>query len=98
MTSHQPARLPRPVRAVCETFLSLLDEQLPGLVEGLYPHGSLGFGEWYDGRRDVDFVAVSSRRANERELRRLEGLHEHRRVRRPMAAAAHRGVVLPRHR
>ncbi len=72
----RPTRLPKPVRAVCETYLSLLDEQLPGTVEGLYLHGSLGFGEWYDGRSDVDFVAVWSRRPHEHELRRLEALHE----------------------
>ncbi len=76
MISEEPVRLPRPVRAVCDTFASLLGEQLPGLVEGLYLHGSLGFGEWYDGRSDVDFVAVSSRRPDEGEVRRLAALHE----------------------
>lgn len=76
VTPERPRPLPRPVRAVCETFLALLDEQLPGLVEGLYLHGSLGFGEWYDGRSDVDFVAVSSRRPDEQEVRRLGALHE----------------------
>lgn len=76
MIPEEPVRLPRPVRTVCDTFGSLLDEQLPGRVEGVYLHGSLGFGEWYDGRSDVDFVAVWSRRPDERELRGLEALHE----------------------
>ena len=31
------------VRAVTDTFLSLADEAAPGLVEGLYLHGSIGF-------------------------------------------------------
>jgi hypothetical protein len=52
--------LPAPVRQVTELFLSLADDAAPGLVEGLYLHGSLGFGEWYDGRSDVDYVAVLS--------------------------------------
>lgn len=75
-TSDQPVRLPGPVRIVCETFRALLDEQLPGRVEGLYLHGSLGFGEWYDGRSDVDFVAAWSRRPEAEEARRLAALHE----------------------
>ncbi len=41
-----------------DTFQSLIQEAAPGLLEGLYLHGSLGFGEWYPGRSDVDFVAV----------------------------------------
>ena len=49
---------PAEVLQVAETFLSLADETVPGLVEGLYLHGSLGFGEWYDGRSDIDYVAV----------------------------------------
>lgn len=51
---------PAEVQQVTGTFLSLADEAAPGLVEGLYLHGSLGFGEWYDGRSDIDYVAVLS--------------------------------------
>ncbi|HET7735733.1 MAG TPA: hypothetical protein VFK52_07145 [Nocardioidaceae bacterium] len=54
---------PVEVAAVTATFLSLVDEADPGLVEGLYLHGSLGFGEWYAGRSDIDYVAVLSRPA-----------------------------------
>ncbi|MDP3967689.1 MAG: hypothetical protein Q8Q02_05365 [Nocardioides sp.] len=53
--------LPREVAEVCAAFLALADEAEPGLVEGLYLHGSLGFGEWYAGRSDIDHVAVLSR-------------------------------------
>lgn len=56
---------PAEVRQVTSTFLSLVDEAAPGLVEGLYLHGSLGFGEWYDGRSDIDFVAVLAQRSAE---------------------------------
>ncbi len=51
---------PVEVTAVTDTFLSLVDEAAPGLVEGLYLHGSIGFGEWYPGRSDIDYVAVVS--------------------------------------
>jgi hypothetical protein len=64
------------VRTVCDAYLGAVDEALPGLVEGLYLHGSLGFGEWYAGRSDVDFVAVGSRRPDRDEVRVLEQVHE----------------------
>jgi hypothetical protein len=71
----RPAWPPHQVRTVCEEHLALVDRELPGLVEGLYLHGSLGFGEWYDGRSDVDFVAVTSTRPDAEVVRRLEALH-----------------------
>lgn len=67
---------PLEVRAVCDTYLALVEETVPGLVEGLYLHGSLGFGEWYAGRSDVDFVAVTSRRPDAATVRRLAEVHE----------------------
>jgi hypothetical protein len=51
------------VTAVTDTFLSLMDEAAPGLVEGLYLHGSIGFDEWYAGRSDIDYVALLARPA-----------------------------------
>jgi hypothetical protein len=57
-------------------FLDLADELLPGLVEGLYLHGSLGFGEWYDGRSDVDYVAVLSHRPDTAATQALGELHD----------------------
>lgn len=44
-----PGWPPHDVRTVCDAYLDAVDEALPGLVEGLYLHGSLGFGEWYAG-------------------------------------------------
>lgn len=68
--------LPRPVHQVCDLFLALADERLPGLVEALYLHGSLGFGEWYDGRSDVDYVAVLARRAGGGTVEVLRDVHD----------------------
>lgn len=66
---------PAAVRAVTDTFLSLVDEARPGLVEGLYLHGSLGFGEWYDGRSDIDYVAVLADRPDPATVDLLRGVH-----------------------
>jgi hypothetical protein len=67
---------PPEVRQVCEVYLSMADEAAPGLVEGLYLHGSLGFGEWYAGRSDIDFVAVTSGRPDAATVRLLRDVHE----------------------
>ena len=63
--------LPEPVRQVTTCYLSLAEEHVPGLVEGVYLLGSLGWGEWYDGRSDVDFLAVTRERADPRRLHEL---------------------------
>ncbi len=67
---------PHGVRTVCEAYLAAVDDALPGLVEGLYLHGSLGFGEWYAGRSDIDFVAVTAERPDVRTVRSLQRMHE----------------------
>lgn len=67
---------PTEVWLVCDTYLSMVDEELPGLVEGLYLHGSLGFGEWHAGRSDVDFVAVTADRPDEATVARLRDVHD----------------------
>jgi hypothetical protein len=66
---------PRDVKQVTSLFLDLVDEAAPGLVEGLYLHGSIGFGEWYAGRSDVDFVAVTADRPTTEEVGVLRDVH-----------------------
>ena len=68
--------LPSQVRQVTDLFLSLADEAMPGLVEGLYLRGSLGFGEWYDDRSDIDYVAVLADRPDGATLARLREVHD----------------------
>ena len=63
--------VPEPVRHVTAHYLALAEERVPGLVDGLYLGGSLGFGEWYDGRSDVDFVAVTTDRPDLADAARL---------------------------
>jgi hypothetical protein len=63
--------LPEPVRQVTAHYLTLAEERVPGVVEGLYLLGSLGWGEWYDGRSDVDFLAVTGERPDPAPLHEL---------------------------
>lgn len=67
--------LPDQVTEVTSRFLTEIDERAPGLVEGLYLHGSLALtGEFFPGS-DVDFVAVLPARPGEAELAALAGAH-----------------------
>ncbi|HEY3531382.1 MAG TPA: aminoglycoside adenylyltransferase domain-containing protein [Nocardioides sp.] len=65
--------LPAPVEAVCTTFLSAVPE---GLVSGLYLHGGLAFGEWVEGKSDVDFTATLACRASSDDVAALRAAHE----------------------
>jgi hypothetical protein len=60
-----PSELPSEVSQTTSTFLDAIDRSEPGLVVGLYLHGSLGFGEFFAQRSDIDYVAVLSRRPDE---------------------------------
>ncbi|GAA3377360.1 hypothetical protein GCM10020367_52740 [Streptomyces sannanensis] len=68
--------LPPEVRQTTSTFLAAIDASAPGLVEGLYLCGSLGFGEFFPERSDVDFVAVLAERPDRAALEALAEAHE----------------------
>jgi hypothetical protein len=47
----------------------------PGLVTGLYLRGGIGFGEYVDGKSDIDFVATLARRPAPEDVGALETAH-----------------------
>jgi len=65
--------LPGPADAVCTTFPSSVPD---GLVTGLYLRGGLGFGEWVDGKSDVDFVVTLAQRPGPDEVAALRRAHD----------------------
>jgi len=67
--------VPADVARVTETFLRAVDARAPGLVRGLYLRGSLGFGEYFPGRSDVDFAAILSGRPDRARLEALGAAH-----------------------
>ncbi len=67
--------LPAEAASVTSQFLDLADVGAPGLVTGLYLHGSLSFGEYFPGQSDVDFAAVLSQRPDEGQLEALASAH-----------------------
>lgn len=50
------------VRSVAEAFLREVDEELPGLVEGLYLTGSVALGDFRPHTSDINFVVVTTER------------------------------------
>jgi len=69
-------RLPAEVSGVTSQFLNLIDASAPGLVQGLYLRGSLGFGEYFAGASDVDFTAVLAARPDAGQVAALAAAHE----------------------
>ncbi len=63
------------VRTICAAHAALLDARLPGLLDGLYLHGSIGFDGEFHGGSDIDFVAVTSRRPTEADIEVLRQVH-----------------------
>lgn len=67
--------LPRVVIDVCTAHVVALDAALPGFLEGVYLHGSIGFGGEFHQGSDIDFVATCTRRATEDDVAALRHVH-----------------------
>lgn len=67
--------LPAEVDQVTQAFLSLTDDALPGVIEGLYLHGSIGFAEWFEATSDIDYVAVLRGRPDDATVDALRTVH-----------------------
>ena len=67
-------QLPSDVRATAERAVRLIHERLPGYLDGMYLHGSLCWGEYFDDS-DIDFVATTTRRPNETDIAKLQQIH-----------------------
>jgi hypothetical protein len=56
-------------------YLEMVDEQLPGFVEGVYVVGSFALDDWQPGRSDLDVVVVTSEPASDDDARSLFAVH-----------------------
>lgn len=75
--------LPLPVREVTGSFLSEIDQRLPGRLTGLFLHGSICWGEFFPGS-DIDFVAVWGELPTGTDLDLLRAAHEATNAQHPM--------------
>lgn len=69
-------RIPAPIRDLLTDYLQSLATELPGLVDGLYLHGSVALNAFNKDLSDIDFVAFLTRRATAADLDRLRAIHQ----------------------
>lgn len=67
--------LPQAVQPLLDTYIHQIDEALPGLLSGLYLHGSIALGAFDPQLSDVDFIAVLSRPCTEDDIDHLRSIH-----------------------
>jgi hypothetical protein len=68
-------RIEDEVGAVLGNYLEIVDDLLPGFVEGLYVVGSMALGDWTSGLSDLDIVAVSAEPATDEDAGSLRTAH-----------------------
>ena len=67
-------RVPLAIRSMTDAYTEGLDKDLPGLVRGVYLHGSAALGA-FDDQSDVDFLTLINRKLTCEELAYLTDLH-----------------------
>lgn len=68
-------RLPEGVQRVVQVYEQAVDDEAPGLVEGLYLTGSTALGEFRPHTSDIDFLAVTSNRPDATAVAALRRAH-----------------------
>ena len=57
------------------TYVEIVDQCAPGLLEGLYVVGSYALDDWHDDRSDIDIVAVMAEPATDDDAGNLRTAH-----------------------
>ncbi len=68
-------RIPDSIQKVLTLFIDKCNKELPGLLEGMYLHGSIAIDAYLEGQSDIDFVAVTSRKLTSDDAARLKDIH-----------------------
>lgn len=72
----QDNRIPEVIKPLLDEYVSLLEQKLPGLVNGLYLHGSIALGAFNERMSDIDFIALCSRPCTPDDVEHLKQIHE----------------------
>ncbi|MBT2640470.1 aminoglycoside adenylyltransferase domain-containing protein [Bacillus sp. ISL-39] len=67
--------LPEIVENVLKDYITLLNEHLPGTIEGLYIHGSIALSAYVDDSSDIDFITLTNRRLTVRDSEAFSYIH-----------------------
>ena len=68
--------IPQPVQLVLKEYIDLINDALPGLLAGLYLHGSLALDAFNPGLSDIDFISITSRRCTRADIDTLRVVHD----------------------
>lgn len=68
-------RIPKVVDTILTEYINLFNEHFPGLVEGLYIHGSIALNAYVEDSSDIDFITVTKRRLTEEDSKALTFIH-----------------------
>ena len=79
------AEIPQSVQQVLDEYIALIHEALPGLLAGMYLHGSLALGAFDPRLSDIDFISIISRRCSATDIDSLRAIHDTLRQRYPQA-------------
>jgi hypothetical protein len=69
-------RIPEPIRPTLQDYVSLVNQQLAGLMKACFIEGSIALGGFNEHFSDIDFVAVLARAATPAEIDSLRLIHK----------------------
>jgi hypothetical protein len=69
-------RIPEPIQPVLQNYLSLVNQQLPGVLQAFYVEGSIALGGFNERFSDIDFIASLTHQATPAEIEVLGRLHQ----------------------
>ena len=70
-----PTSLPPTAQQVLDEYIAAIQAALPGLLAGVYVHGSLALDAYTPGLSDIDFISITSRRCTANDTNTLRALH-----------------------
>jgi hypothetical protein len=68
--------IPQPAQQVLNEYIALVHAALPGLLNGIYVHGSLALNAYNPGLSDIDVISITSRRCTDADMDSLRALHQ----------------------
>lgn len=69
-------RIPEPIRPPIQDYISLVNQQIPGLMKAFYVEGSIALGGFNEHFSDIDFVALVNRQLTPAEFVTLRKIHK----------------------
>jgi hypothetical protein len=70
------SQIPPAIVPLLDEYVTLMEQQLPGLLVGFYLHGSIALGAFNPRSSDIDAIAVVNRRCTATDIDALKALHQ----------------------